>query len=43
MESFWPLEEQKSVKLPEWEVARSGYGNAGVSCLCARLKALTLL
>lgn len=28
MESVWLLEERKGVKLPEWEVARSGYGNA---------------
>lgn len=27
MESVWLLEEQKGVKLPEWEAARSGYGN----------------
>lgn len=27
MESVWLLEEQKGVKLPEWEAAHSGYGN----------------
>lgn len=28
MESVLLLEKRKGVKLPEWEIAHSGYGNA---------------